>query len=116
MQSQKNRRARRRINSALSSLSKVAQVLILVYVWVVLFSITLRCAFNSIPPRSSVHWIGRLRRPRRLERHLFVVLLFLPLILFEPRQYLLWSVAWGGVASVFVIVLSSLRLLSKVRA
>jgi len=66
--------------------------------------------------RTRIHWVGNLRRFRRVERHLFIVLLLVPLVLLEPRQYLFWSVVWGGAASAFVIVMSSLRLFKKVNA
>ena len=64
-------------------------------------------------PRTRIHWIGNVRRARRLERHLFIVLLFVPFLLLEPRQYLLWFVLWGGMVSVFVIIFSSLLIFKK---
>lgn len=61
---------------------------------------------RSYRPRARVHWMGRANRPRRPERA-FMVFTFLGAILFLPaEQLLLWSVGWGSVVSMFVIVRS----------
>ena len=53
--------------------------------------------------RARAHWVGAAKRPRRLERPLFFVVLFLPVLLLELNQYLIWAVVWGGAASFFLI-------------
>jgi hypothetical protein len=52
--------------------------------------------------RARAHWVGRYERPRRPERLLFVFIFFGAMLLFEPQDYLHWSVWWGGMAAVFV--------------
>lgn len=59
-------------------------------------------------PRSKVHWIGVHDRPRRLERALFIALLFISMFVFEPRQYILWASIWGGGVSLYIILHSFL--------
>lgn len=67
-------------------------------------------------PRARVHWLGRHHRPRRPERMLLVTLLFFSMAIFEPREYMLWSVTWGGALSIFVTLNSIYLLLPRKRA
>jgi len=67
-------------------------------------------------PRARIHWIGTYGRPRRFERALFVSLLFLGLILLEPREYILWSTMCGGMTSIFVTLHSIYLLIPRKRA
>lgn len=61
---------------------------------------------SKLSPRARAHWMGRTNRPRRPERA-FMVFTFLGAILFLPaEQLLLWSVGWGSIVSLFVIVRS----------
>lgn len=53
--------------------------------------------------RARVHWVGSQVRSRRLERVLGILLLCGAIIILEPREYILWSIWWGGLASMFVI-------------
>lgn len=46
--------------------------------------------------RARIHWVGNAHRPRRLERVLFLVLVPVAALVFEPQQYLWWAVGWGG--------------------
>jgi hypothetical protein len=61
---------------------------------------------RRVSPRARIHWVGRARRPRRLERALFATVFFLSMLAFERFEYLLWAVVWGSAASFFVIVRS----------
>ena len=55
------------------------------------------------PRRAKVHWIGRHRRPRRLERALGLFVFCGGFIFLELNEYLIWAAWWGGMASAFVI-------------
>jgi len=64
-------------------------------------------AFDQIvsrSPRARVHWVGSHARPRRLERILFMIVLFAAMFTFDAHQYILWACVWGTAASIFVIV------------
>jgi len=65
-------------------------------------------------PRARAHWIGPVR-PRRLERALFAFLLFVPVFIFEPREYVLWSLLWGIGAVLFVNALAIRVVVSRRR-
>ena len=49
--------------------------------------------------RARVHWIGP-KRPRRPERLLFIVLLFISALVLTQHEYLLWAALWGGAFSI----------------
>jgi hypothetical protein len=83
-----------------------------------LVSLVLSCLValaNIQSPRARIHWVGNHARPRRLERVLFLLLLPIPILLLEPRQYLHWSLAWGSLASAFVVVYSFYKLAQRKR-
>jgi hypothetical protein len=63
--------------------------------------------------RARAHWIGSHDRPRRFERALFIVVVFVAMITFDAHQYIIWGLAWGGGASLFVIVESFVILFSR---
>jgi hypothetical protein len=52
--------------------------------------------------RARVHWIGRYRRPRRRERLLFLLMFLISMLTLSVRQFLFWSVMWGGVMAIFL--------------
>jgi hypothetical protein len=57
--------------------------------------------------RMRVHWIGG-PRPRRPERIFITLVLFGSILTLETGQFVLWSFAWGTVASFYVILQSLL--------
>jgi hypothetical protein len=58
-------------------------------------------------PRAHTHWIGG-PRPRRPERTFITVVLLGSILTLETGQFILWSMAWGTVASFYVILQSLL--------
>lgn len=67
-------------------------------------------------PRKRVHWIGSPARPRRLERVFFIVVLFAAMLTFDAHQYVIWSLAWGSAASLFVILNTLYKLAQRFTA
>jgi len=53
--------------------------------------------------RSRFHWVGGRYRHSRLERPLFILLIFGAILLLNPHQYIHWSIIWGGAFSLFTI-------------
>jgi len=68
---------------------------------------------RSMSPRARVHWIGSQDRPRRLERILFVVVVFVAMLTFDPHGYEVWAILWGSGASIFVIVRSIYKVIQQ---
>ena len=66
-------------------------------------------------PRARLHWVGHAHRPRRLERWLLAVLLLIAALIFEPREYLVWSIVWGGCLSLYLTLYSLLKLVPRKR-
>jgi len=82
-----------------------------------MISLVINCllAFDQVcSPRRKMHWIGSHNRPRRLERVFFFVVIFVAMITFEPHEYLAWAVAWGGGASLFVIIFTLYKLVQRI--
>ncbi len=66
--------------------------------------------------RSRIHWIGAHRRPRRPERSLFAVCFLGSIFLLGSEQYILWSIMWGGMLSIFLNLYVVYRFLPRKRA
>lgn len=82
-----------------------------------MISLVINClvAFDQVrSPRRRIHWIGSHTRPRRLERAFFIVVLFAAMLTFDAHQYMVWAVAWGGGASLFVIIFALYKLVQRV--
>lgn len=82
-----------------------------------LISLVINClvAFDQVrSPRRKIHWVGSHARPRRLERAFAIVVMFVAMLTFEPHQYMAWAIAWGGGASLFVIVLTMYKLVQRI--
>ena len=93
---QLNQRARR----ALRKLPKYRKVIL--YIELSIRVLVYKMRSLRTRPRARVHWAGHAHRPRRPERILFVVLFFASMLIFEPREYMLWAILWGGGAAIFV--------------
>jgi hypothetical protein len=65
----------------------------------------------SWPRRARAHWIGSRHRLPRFERQLIVLLFACGMIVFEPREFVEWSVVSGSGVAVFTALLSMYRLI-----
>jgi hypothetical protein len=68
---------------------------------------------QGLSPRAQMHWIGHHNRPRRHERALIAFVLLAPVVFLELNHQLLWSIAWGTAASIFVITYNSFVLIRR---
>ena len=78
-----------------------------------IISLVINClvAFDQArSPRRRIHWIGSHSRPRRLERTFFIVVMFAAMLTFDAHQYIVWALAWGAGASLFVIIFTLYKL------
>lgn len=97
-----------RIKRALSKLSKIRKIFLLIELWLKVVAYE---AYNA-RPRAHVHWIGP-KRPRRPERLFIAVVYVWAIVLLEAHQLLVWSVIWGSLSSMFVVTRSFAMLRSK---
>jgi hypothetical protein len=66
--------------------------------------------------RARVHWIGYHRRRARPERALIVLLFLTAMVLLEPLEYILWSIALGSAVAFFLLAVTVYRLVPRRRA
>lgn len=66
--------------------------------------------------RARIHWIGYHRRRARPERALMLLLFLVAMVLLEPLEYILWSIALGSAVSFFLLVVTVYRLAPRRRA
>jgi hypothetical protein len=67
-------------------------------------------------PRARAHWIGYHRRPHRPERAFYILLFASAMILLEPYQFLLWSIALGAGTSLFLLLHTIYQFVPRRRA
>lgn len=96
------------IKRALRKVPRVRKVFLIIELWL---KVVFYKACNFCP-RTHIHWIGA-PRPKRRERLFFVTVIFGAMAALETNQFLLWSIFWGWMTSVYVIVQSVLSLIPR---
>lgn len=103
----------REIEDSLKQMSKTQKITLYIELLFRLAIYRVSGSLRYFRPRARVHWIGSHDRPRRLERLLFVIVVFVAMITFDAHQYILWALAWGGAASLFVIVHTLYKIIQR---